>query len=153
MGGLIAGLLSTSYLGLINMLCCAGIIIGALVSVWHYTDTNELTIKAGQGAVIGLLAALVGWAVSLVLNYILIKAGIRSDLVLSQFMLDRFGDSMGEEGVERIVEQMNAEITLGKYMLSALWGVLLSAIFGAVGGSIGAVLFKKGGDEATEFAG
>lgn len=153
MGGLIAGLLSTSYLGLINMLCCAGIIIGALVSVWHYTDTNELTIKAGQGAVIGLLAALVGWAVSLVLNYILIKAGIRSDLVLSQFILDRFGDSMGEEGVERIVEQMNAEITLGKYMLSALWGVLLSAIFGAVGGSIGAVLFKKGGDEATEFAG
>ncbi len=153
MGGLIAGLLSTSYLGLINMLCCAGIIIGALVSVWHYTDTNELTIKAGQGAVIGLLAALVGWAVSLVLNYILIKAGIRSDLVLSQFMLDRFGDSMGEEGVERIVEQMNTEITLGKYMLSALWGVLLSAIFGAIGGSIGAVLFKKGGDEATEFAG
>lgn len=153
MGGLIAGLLSTSYLGLINMLCCAGIIIGALVSVWHYTDTNELTIKAGQGAVIGLLAALVGWAVSLVLNYILIKAGVRSDLVLSQFILDRFGDSMGEEGVERIVEQMNAEITLGKYMLSALWGVLLSAIFGAVGGSIGAVLFKKGGDEATEFAG
>jgi len=153
LGGLIAGLLSTSYLGLINMLCCAGIIIGALVSVWHYTDTNELTIKAGQGAVIGLLAALVGWAVSLVLNYILIKAGIRSDLVLSQFMLDRFGDSMGEEGVERIVEQMNTEITLGKYMLSALWGVLLSAIFGAIGGSIGAVLFKKGGDEATEFAG
>jgi len=153
LGGLIAGLLSTSYLGLINMLCCAGIIIGALVSVWHYTDTNELTIKAGQGAVIGLLAALVGWAVSLVLNYILIKAGIRSDRDLSQFRLDRFGDSMGEEGVERIVEQMNTEITLGKYMLSALWGVLLSAIFGAIGGSIGAVLFKKGGDEATEFAG
>ncbi|GMQ82555.1 MAG: hypothetical protein BMS9Abin05_2009 [Rhodothermia bacterium] len=152
LGGLVAGLLSTSYLGLINMLLCAGVIIGALVSVWHYTDTNELTIKAGQGAVIGLLAALVGWAVSLVLNYILIKAGVRSDLVFSQFILDRFGDSLPEESVDQILEQMKAEVTLAKYLTSALWGVFFSVVFGAIGGSIGAVLFKKGGDEPTEFA-
>ncbi|MCH8122814.1 MAG: hypothetical protein IH853_06795 [Bacteroidetes bacterium] len=151
LGGLIAGLLSTSYLGLINVLCCAGVIIGALVSVWHYTDTNELTIKAGQGAVIGLLAALIGWGVSFVLNFILIKAGIRSDLVISQFILDRLGDSMPQESVDQMVEQMNAEMTLAKYLAGAVWG-LLFPVFGAIGGSIGALLFKKGGDEPTEFA-
>ena len=133
------------------MLCCAGVIIGALVSVWHYTDTNELTIKAGQGAVIGLLAGLIGWGISLVLNFILIKAGIRSDLVFSQFILDRFGDSMPEESVDQMVEQMNAQITLAKYLATAIWGVLFSLVFGAIGGSIGALLFKKGGDEQTEF--
>jgi len=151
LGGLIAGLLSTSYLGLINLLCCAGVIIGALVSVWHYTDTNELTIKAGQGAVIGLLAALIGWGVSFVLNFILIKAGIRSDLVFSQFILDRFGDNMPQESVDELVEQMNAEMTLAKYLAGAVWG-LLFPVFGAIGGSIGALLFKKGGGEPTEFA-
>ena len=151
LGGLIAGLLSTSYLGLINLLCCAGVIIGALVSVWHYTDTNELTIKPGQGAVIGLLAALIGWGVSFVLNFILIKAGIRSDLVISQFILDRLGDSMPQESVDQMVEQMNAEMTLAKYLAGAVWG-LLFPVFGAIGGSIGALLFKKGGDEPTEFA-
>jgi len=147
LGGLVAGLLSTSYLGLINMLCCAGVIIGALVAVWHYNDTNQLTISAGQGAVIGLLAALLGWLISLILNFILIKAGIRSDLVLSQFFLDRFGSNMPPESYDQIVDQMNAEVTVGLYLKNALWGVLFSVIFGAVGGAIGAVIFKKGGDE------
>ena len=150
LGGLVAGLLSTSYLGLINMLCCAGVLIGAVVAVWHYTDTNELTITAGQGAVLGLLAALVGWLIALILNYALISMGIRSDLVLSQFFLDRFGDSMPAESYDQIVDQMNSPMTLGTYLLSSLWGILFSVIFGAVGGSIGAVIFKKGGDEPTE---
>ncbi len=150
LGGLVAGLLSTSYLGLINMLCCAGVIVGALVAVWHYTDTNELTITAGQGAVLGLLAALVGWGISLVLNYVLIKAGIRSDLVVSQFFLDRFGDSMPAESYDQLVDQMTAEMSLGAYLKTSIWGVLFSTVFGAVGGAIGAVIFKKGGDEATE---
>jgi hypothetical protein len=153
LGGLVVGLLSTSYLGLINMLCCAGVIIGAVVAVWHYTDLNQLTITAGQGAVLGLSAAIVGWLISLVLNFVLIKAGIRSDLVISQFILDRFGDSMPPESYDQMVDQMNADITLGGYLLNAIWGVLFSVVFGAVGGAIGAVIFKKGGDEANEVSG
>jgi hypothetical protein len=149
LGGLVVGLLSTSYLGLINMLCCAGVIIGAVVAVWHYTDTNQLTITAGQGAVMGLLAAIVGWLISLVLNFVLIKAGIRSDLVISQFILDRFGDNMPPESYDQMVDQMNANITIGSYLLNAVWGVLFSVVFGAVGGAIGAVIFKKGVDETS----
>ncbi len=151
LGGLVAGLLSTSYLGMINMLCCAGVIIGAVVAVWHYTDSNEITISAGQGAVLGLLAALVGWAFSFVLNYVLIKAGIRSDLVISQFFLDRFGDNMPAEQYDQMLDQMTAEMTFAKYFMSAIWGLLASVAFGSVGGMIGAMIFKKGGDEATEF--
>ena len=49
LGGIVAGILSTSYLGFLNLLCCMGIIIGALVAVWHYTDTHELTIPSGTG--------------------------------------------------------------------------------------------------------
>jgi Protein of unknown function (DUF4199) len=151
LGGLVAGLLSTSYLGMINFLCCAGVIIGAVVAVWHYTDTNEITLKVGQGAVLGLLAALVGWAVSFILNYILIKSGIRSDLMISQMILDRFGDSMPPDAYDQMMDAMNAELTFGKYVLSAIWGVVASLIFGSIGGMIGAVIFKKGGDEPTEF--
>lgn len=144
LGGLVAGLLSTSYLSFINFLCCAGILAGALVAVWHYTDTNELTLPAGQGAVIGILAALVGWGVSFVLNYVLIQAGIRADLTVSQFMLDRFGASMPPEQYDALIAQMEEEITVGKYVLSALPGLALSALFGAIGGAVGAAIFKKG---------
>ena len=35
MGALVTGILSTSYLSLINLLCCLGVIAGALVAVWH----------------------------------------------------------------------------------------------------------------------
>lgn len=146
LGGLVAGLLSTSYLSFINFLCCAGILAGAIVAVWHYTDSNELTIKPGEGAVLGVLAALVGWGLSFVLNYALMAAGIRADLAVSQFMLDRFGASMPPEQYDTIVAQMEEELTFGKYFVSALPGLALSALFGAIGGAIGSVLFKKGGD-------
>ncbi|QXD16369.1 DUF4199 family protein [Rhodocaloribacter litoris] len=153
LGGLVVGLLSTSYLGLINMLCCAGVLIGAVVAVWHYTSTYELTIPAGEGATIGALAALIGGLISLVLNFVLMKIGIRHDLVISQFMLERFGEGMPPEQYEQIREQMSQPVTLGSYLKQAWYGAVLivTAIFGAIGGVLGAVLFKKGG-EAPEGA-
>lgn len=151
LGGVVAGLLSTSYLGLINLLCCAGVIIGAMVAVWHYTDTYKLTIPAGQGAVIGLLAALVGTVISLVLNYILIEMGIRSDQVITQFILNSFGDSMPPEQYDAMMEQMNSEMTLSAYLANGLFATVVSLVFGAIGGAIGGAVFKKG-EESPEIA-
>ena len=149
LGGLVAGLLSTSYLGLINFLCCAGVIIGAMVAVWHYTDTHRLTISAGEGAVIGLLAGLVGAVVSLILNYILIEMGIRSDQAISQFIINQFGDNMPPEQYDAMAEQMNADLTLSAYLANGLFAAILSLVFGAAGGAIGAAVFKKG-EESPE---
>jgi len=149
LGGLVVGLLSTSYLGLINMLCCAGVLAGSIVAVWHYTTTHELTVSAGEGATMGALAALMGAAIAMVLNFALIKAGIRSDLVFNEFILNRFGDSMAPEQYDAMVEAMEADITIGKYLLSGLFGLAVSAVFGAIGGAIGATIFKKGTEEVT----
>ncbi|MEX0746709.1 MAG: hypothetical protein WD275_01835, partial [Rhodothermales bacterium] len=73
LGAVVAALLSTSYLGFINCLCCAGMIIAGALTVWHYASTNEMTIPAGQGAVMGLIAAIIGSFVAIFLNFILIK--------------------------------------------------------------------------------
>jgi uncharacterized protein YybS (DUF2232 family) len=143
LGGVLIGILSTSYLGLINMLCCAGVIIGALVAVWHYTSQNELTISGGQGAAMGVMAALLGWAIAFVLNFVLIKAGIRSDQAISQFILDKVGSNMPPEQYDQMLQQMEQEVTFGKYFLNSLIGLGLSAVFGAIGGAIGAAVFKK----------
>jgi len=143
LGGVLVGILSTSYLGLINMLCCAGVIIGALVAVWHYTSQNELTISAGQGAGLGVMAALLGWAIAFVLNFVLIKAGIRSDQAISQFILDKVGSNMPPEQYDQLLQQMEREVSFGAYFLNSLIGLGLSALFGAIGGAIGAAIFKK----------
>lgn len=144
LGGVLVGILSTSYLGLINLLCCAGVIIGALVAVWHYTSQNELTISAGQGAGIGAMAALLGWAIAFILNFALIKAGVRSDQAITQIILDKLGSNMPPEQYDAMVQQMEAEITFGKYFLNSLIGLAFSALFGAIGGAIGGAVFKKG---------
>ena len=151
LGGLVAGVLSTSYLSFINFICCLGIIIGALVAVWHYTDTYEITIPTGKGATLGALAGIIAVLVSSVLNIILIKVGINHETAVTEFMLNSFGDSMPPEQVEAMEAQMEATKTVGQYALGIVIGLAVSSAFGAIGGAIGAKMFKKGGDEPTEF--
>ena len=151
LGALVSGILGTSYLGYINLLCCLGVIVGALVAVWHYTDTNEITIPTGKGAGLGAMAALGGALIALVLNFVLIQAGIRHDLAGVEFMINNLGDSMAPEQLEAMEMQLEAPFQLGPYLLNGIFGFAISAAFGAIGGSLGAKLFKKGGDEPTDF--
>lgn len=154
LGGLVVGLLSTSYLGLINMACCAGVLIGAVVTVWHYTDTNQLTLKPGEGASLGAMAAVVGGLIAIVLNFILIKMGIRADQAIGEFMLERFRENMPPEQYEEAIEKMNEPMTVANYLKSQWYGanLIIFAVFGAIGGAIGAALFKKGPERPDERA-
>lgn len=145
-GGAVVAVLSTSYIGFINCLCCLGVIIGSMTAVWHYTNTYSMTIPAGQGALLGLLAAVVGVVLATLVNYILINLGIRSDQAIVEFILNRFADQMPPEQVDAMEEQLDAPITFGAYFVNGLIGLVVSSIFGAIGGAIGAAVFKKGTD-------
>lgn len=143
-GGLIVGILGTSYLGFINILCCAGIIIGALVAVTHYGRTEGIAVDTRDALVIGIGAALVGLVISTVLNFALALAGIRADLAVQQFILNSFGDSMPPEQVREMEAQMERPVSVGMFFgTQFLWGILTSVIFGAIGGAIGAALTRK----------
>ncbi len=151
LGGLISGLLSTSYLGFINFLCCLGVIAGALAAVWHYTSTNELTIKTGEGAGMGALAGLVGYFVGNILTMLLMSMGVRHDLAANQFVLDRFGENMPPEQYDMMVAQIEKPFTLvgwvSENMLTLVISALVVVAMGAIGGALGAKMFKKGGDD------
>jgi hypothetical protein len=152
LGGIVVTILSTSYLGLINMLCCLGVLLGSMVAVWHYTETYEVTLKSGDGAKMGAMAAIFGLVVASILNYILVAVfDLRHDQALAQYMLDMFGDSMPPEQYDQTVAEMNAPLTIGKALQGMLWGLVAFPAFGAIGGILGATMFKKGGDEPTEF--
>ena len=153
LGGLVVTILSTSYLSYVNFLCCLGVLAGAIVAVWHYTETNELTISSGDGAVMGILAALFGLVLASILNYALIKMGIRHDLAISQFILNSMGDNMPPEQYDAMVEQMEMEYSIGVMLKNLAFGAIAYVIFGAIGGLLGAKMFKKGGDEPTDFEG
>lgn len=149
LGALVAGVLSTSYLGFINVICCLGVIIGALVAVWHYTSTHQLTIAggvgAGMGAMVGALAAVIAGLLTLVL----VPLGIDSSAAVTDFVLETFGDQMDTEQRRQLQEQAEASRTPGAVIMGTVLSALVYAVFGAIGGAIGAALFKKGGPEPT----
>lgn len=146
LGAAVVAVLSTSYLGLINCLCCAGVIAGAMVAVWHYTETNKLTLPTGEGVMMGVAAAAIGWVIASILNFIIMTMGIRSDQVISEYILEMFRDQMPPEQIDQMEEQMNQPVTLATYFGTInLWiGLVVSIIFGAIGGAVGASVFKKG---------
>jgi len=151
LGGLVAGLLSTSYLGLINIACCAGIVGGALVGVWHYTNENSLTIKPGEGAAMGAIIGLLAVAISAALNYLLQFVGIPGSEEIQKQIQHMFtGGDMTPEQKEAIEAQQQQFNTPAFKAIGIAVGAAVSVIFGAIGGAIGAAVFKKGGDAAAE---
>jgi len=150
MGALVTGILSTSYLGFINFVCCLGVIAGALVAVWHYTDTNEITIASGKGATLGVSAALGGLVIATVLNLILVSVGINHETAMQEWMINNMGDSLPPEQLEQMERDMEAGQSIGQRMMGLGIGAVVYTIFGAIGGAIGAKMFKKGGDEPTD---
>lgn len=150
-GGLVVALLSTSYLGIINTLCCLGVMTGGAVGVWHYTSSHRLTISSGDGASLGASAALIGLAISLVLNFVFMKVGLGSESVFTGVMESFMGDMMTAEQMEQFEQQLEQqqERSFFEYLFNAgtLINVVIFPLFGAVGGAFGASLFQYGGEE------
>lgn len=152
-GGLVVGILSTSVLGLINILCCAGVIIGAVVGVWHYTEEHQLTIPSGQGALIGALCGVVGAIIAGVLNQILVAIGLDVTAALQESMMQNLGMSADQLEQVRQMQQGQQGGVLW-IILGLLFNMVLFAVFGAIGGAIGASAFQKGnGISGTEAQG
>jgi hypothetical protein len=147
-GGLVTGVLSTSYLGLINFACCAGVILGAIVSVWHYTSNQGVTIEAGDGALIGAAAGAIGALVTTILTLVIIQP---LGLGLDQLIMDVVqGMDLPAETREQIEMQSQQGSSPSTIAFNATVNLVLFAVFGAIGGAIGAALFQKGDpDEAS----
>lgn len=139
-GGVVVGILSTSVIGLINLICCAGVIIGGMAGVWHYTSTHGLTIEASEGAVIGALSGVLGAIIAGILTYILMTLGLDIAQNIQQSILENYGGNLSAEELEAMQGGTGPLV----YALGVLFNVVVYAIFGAIGGAIGASVFKKG---------
>ncbi len=145
-GGLVVGILSTSVLGLINLACCAGVIIGAMVGVWHYTEEHQLTIPSGQGALIGALAGLLGALLAGIFNQMLVAAGLDFAAGFRETIMQMSSMQMSPEQMEQMQQAQEGSWVM--MIAGTLSSMIIFAIFGAVGGAIGASVFQKGDDAA-----
>ncbi|MEF8815671.1 MAG: hypothetical protein V5A20_02000 [Salinibacter sp.] len=148
-GAVVTGILSTSYLGLINTICCLGVIVGGLVTTQQYAAYSPGAIASGDGAVLGASAGAAGAVLSALFDVMLRPLGLDSQAV-QQNIQEQFMRSMGEQGMSpEMMQQMQGD---APGLLSAtgiallLLNVVVFAVFGAIGGALGTTLF--GGDEA-----
>lgn len=154
LGALLTGVLNAAYYvmqfsgtsQIMQMVaCCVVPTIGALVAVWHYTTTNSLTITAGEGALIGLSASLLG---SIVVSNVLVFALSLLDIVPHPFDVDAIVENtermLTEQGQEPEIIEQSVEMTRNFFWAFVGVGLAAFALFGAVVGAIGANVFKKG---------
>ena len=149
-GGVAAGVLAVLFsipqncLGCLACLCYVGAGLGA---VWHYTNTNTLTIKGGEGAGLGAMAGVVSGVVAGILSLVLKAIGLLPgvDDIIEQMEQTGQLDQLDPETADMIYSFIEVTAGIG----GIVFGVIVAVIFGVIGGAIGAAVFKK----ATETPG
>ena len=142
-GGVVVGVLSTSYLSLINVLCCLGVMLGGGTAAWHYMSTTNRSIDPVEGATLGAGAGVVGSLLSSLFDWTLQPFGLDGQSVLQNLVGADMEQMMQEQG------QMMQEPGMGMMLVSLIMGAIFLAVFGAIGGAVGASLFGGDDDETT----
>lgn len=140
-GAIVTGLLSTSYLAFINVLCCLGVIIGGAVSVQQYAALEGGVIESGDGALLGALAGAGGVIIATILDQILKPFGLDSQSIVQEQLRGFMENMQGEAAMPEAA--MQGDPGFGMMIVSLVFGLVLYAIFGAIGGAIGSALFGE----------
>lgn len=153
-GAVVTGVLSSSYLSFINVVCCLGVVLGSMVAVQQFTSRSGTSMEVGDGAVLGALSGVAGAILGSVFDRLLRPLGLDSTTI-SQDMMEQM--MQGQQGMSPdMMEQLQGGGSGGMMasVLGLLFGMVVYAIFGAVGGAIGAAVFgeDEGGGEGVRTA-
>ena len=147
-GGLVIGLLwSIPFLNLINMCCCLGVMAGgALAASLLIKRSPTLPVSSGDGAVVGLLAGLIGAGVYLVLGVPLGLVFSQSGLSVIRSVFEAFNNPEINRAMEEAIRNSQNQ-GLGERLLGSLVSWCISSVisigFAAIGGLIGVAMFEK----------
>lgn len=142
LGGLFIGVLSAlPIVNLGNCLCCLWVVSGGLLAAWLLQQAQPTAIGAGDGAIVGLLAGLVGAVVGTALEIPIHRlTGSMGQDILQQ-LLAQSGDM--PSGIRELLEQAAQAETRGAMIVFGLAvAAVVNAIFGTLGGLLGATLVR-----------
>ena len=154
-GGVVLGVLSALpivYAG--NLCCCLWVVSGGLVAAYLLQQNHAGPITPGDGALVGLLAGLVGAFVQTILS-------IPIDIIVAPMeraMLQRFMEISGNMPVEmrdafdRYSSSGAPFGVLGvilRRIIGLMFMLFIGAIFSTLGGLLGAFIFRKDSPAGT----
>ena len=148
-GGIIMAVISAvPVLNLLNCLCCAGIMLGGLMSVFFYkNDLSPTTtpLSSTDGLQLGALAGVFGAIAGTLLQAIMLAAFGNIGGETAMQILRGFADQIPPDVLDQIEKGM--EQSGGFTGLSILWtfftSIILYPLFGLLGGLIGYSVFKQ----------
>ena len=148
LGGVAIGFLTAlPFINVVNFCCCAWVVFGGALAAYLMQQNHPAPITAGDGAIVGLMAGAIG---ALVSAAIIIPVSLAMGPVqlgfIDWFLLENSGDVPPE--VRAVFEQMRETILTGPmlgagFVFLVLVNLLGYSVFGLLGGSLGAVLFRK----------
>lgn len=124
-------------------LTCAAYIGAGLLVAWHYANTYQVTIPAPAAGWMGAAAAALAALVSSLINFLIASLGgapgYREQMQEGLRALEESGMSAAQ------IEQLRVWISTPAFLVTAVvFGLILTAAMGALGGVIGAGAFRKG---------
>jgi len=136
-GGLVMGVLTAlPIISAGNVCCCLWVVSGGLIAAYVMQQALPMPISQSDGALVGLLAGIVGAFV-----YLLLSIPI-SILVapMERIMMQRIGERMPPELREFAGSYVGTGLRL---VVGFVFWLFMGAIFSTVGGLIGATIFRK----------
>jgi hypothetical protein len=137
-GGLFLGVLSTlPFVNLGNCLCCMWVVGGGALAAYLLQQNQPAPITLGDGALVGLLAGLVGTIVSAVLA------------IPMQYVLEPLGLGLQSQWAEAMRDFPEAREVLDRVgtgfimALSTVFMLFLNMVVATIGGVLGAAVFGR----------
>lgn len=140
-GGVAIGLLSViPFVSMANLCCCLWAILGGMLATYLYVKNSATPVNAGDGAILGGLAGLVGAAISVIL-------GVPIALAMGPTMRNMIVSllqNVDPQQAEMMRRQFEASgDAIAPLIIQSLIGAVLLFIFAIVGGLIGVPIFEK----------
>jgi hypothetical protein len=139
-GGVVLGLLSViPIVSLGNACCCLWAILGGVLASYLYVKNSPTPASAGDGAILGAMAGLIGAVITLVI-------GIPLSLLLGSPMrglLLSWLASMDPQQAEMMRIRMEASQTVAGAIINGLILAVCLVIFATLGGLVGIPIFEK----------
>jgi hypothetical protein len=158
LGGVVLGVLSAlPIVSAGNVCCCMWVISGGMVAAYLLQQDLPTPITQGDGALVGLLAGVVGAFVYIVLSIPINILMAPVERMWSQRLLEMAGNMPAElrAMVERLGDrggEPGFAVRVVRIVASFLFMLIVGSIFSTLGGLLGAVFFRKGlppGDQVS----
>ena len=141
LGGLFIGVLSTlPVINLGNACCCMWVILGGALAAYLLQQNQPEAITGADGALIGLMAGIVGACVGALLQ---IPVELWFGPIQKEW-IERLMQGQGDMPPQ-FIEMLNRPMNVATVVADLIFRLVAYVIFGMLGGVLGVAIFRRKG--------